>query len=377
MKNPFIFSRPITDPKNFFDREEELGEIFKGIRNQYNISLIGERKIGKTSLLNMVCHPDKMREYGVNTEKTLIVSIDSSDIEKGESISVWRHLLSLLYEEIQDENVKEELNGKVTSSYVRFSDVVKTLSHVEKDVVLIFDEFEAIGKNMKSDFFENLRHLAQKPKLTCIVSTCRDLLRMTKDRAVGSSPLFNVFVTYFLGLFSENQSKGFIKIKFKNMEIQEKHINSILEICGPHPFFIQLFCSLLFESLIDEESNLTFQDAIKKTIPAFTEYSDIHFKYYWSRFDETEKDILLDIALEKKTDHDFEYNIVHDLERRGFLVRNKGKYKIFSRIFEEWILKHKKRIKGQNPFIRAIVFSILLMFVIIFLWIVVNLIFKN
>ena len=68
MKNPFIISQPITDPKDFYDREKELKEVFSEIKNQSNISLIGERKIGKTSLLNMVCHPDKMREYGIDTK---------------------------------------------------------------------------------------------------------------------------------------------------------------------------------------------------------------------------------------------------------------------------------------------------------------------
>lgn len=351
MKNPFIVGRPITDSKNFFDRETELEEIFSAIKNRYNISLVGERKIGKTSLLNMVRDPDKMKEHGIEPEKTCIVSIDSSEIKKGNPDSVWRFLLSLLCEEIEDETIKKELNRKCAANSTGFSDVIKTLSHIKKDVVLILDEFEAICEGMDIDFFQNLRHLAQVSRLTYLVSTSRDLFTLTTEsKQIVSSPFFNIFSPLFLGLFQKHQSKEFIKSKFNKMNITEEQINSILRICGPHPFFLQLFCSLLFRSFPDKELDLSsnegidyFKKGVEQAKMNFNLSSNNHFEYFWEKFNQKERDTLSAIAV-KKISHTFE-RILKDMERRGFLTKDNQKYEIFSETFQKWIVEHTEKME--------------------------------
>ena len=356
MRNPFIVGRPITDSKDFFDRERELEEIFSGIRNQYNISLVGERKIGKTSLLNMVCDPEKMKEYGIDSERILIISIDSSNTEKGNPASVWKYLLTLLHDEIKG-SIKKEMDEKITANEVGFSDIVKALSCIKKDVVLILDEFEAICEGMDIDFFQNLRHLAQISQLTYIVSTSRDLLTLTaKNKRIVSSPFFNIFFPLFLGLFQKDQSKKFIKINFKEMNITEEQVTSILQICGPHPFFLQLFCTLLFGSLPREGLDLSsekgktyFKEGIEQAEMKFSVSSSNHFEYFWERFDQREKEVLSNIALKGKTTR-FE-NVLKDMERRGFLMKDNGKYTIFSNAFQNWILEHVEKKEEKIPFV--------------------------
>jgi AAA+ ATPase superfamily predicted ATPase len=356
MRNPFIVGRPITDSKDFFDRERELEEIFSGIRNQYNISLIGERKIGKTSLLNMVCNPERMQEYSIDPERVLIISIDSSNTEKGNPASVWKYLLFLLCDEVKND-IRKEMSEKITANDVGFSDIVKILSHVEKDVVLILDEFEAICEGMDIDFFQNLRHLAQTSRLTYIVSTSRDLLTLTaKNKRIVSSPFFNIFFPLFLGLFQKDQSKKFIKNNFKEMNIAEEQVTSILRICGPHPFFLQLFCALLFRSLpsdrldvSSEEGRQYFKEGIRQAEMNFSVSCNNHFEYFWERFDQREKEVLSDIALKGKTNR-FE-TVLKDMERRGFLIKDNGTYIIFSNAFQTWISEHVEKKEEPIPFI--------------------------
>ena len=373
MKNPFIVGRPITDPKDFFDREKELGGIFRGIENQYNISLMGERKIGKTSLLNMICHPDKMREFRIDAEKTLILSIDSGEVDKGSPASVWKSLLSSLIKEIENRDVKKNLNKKIRSNEVGLYEFFEAVSHTEKNIVIIFDEFEAICEDMDINFFQDLRHIGQVSKLTYIVSTCRDLFTLTtKSKKIKSSPFFNIFVPYYLGLFQKDQSEKFIEAKFKDMNIQKEHVISILRICGPHPFFLQLFCSHLFELLTDEELDLSFEEGIKQARMKFTESSDTHFEYFWERFNSKEERILLDIALKGRKGLSFK-KIFGDMVRRGFLVEDKGEYELFSEAFREWILENIERPQ-KFSFLKMIAFAALLAVVIFFFWMVLDLI---
>src|SRR5260370_41708320 len=50
--NPFTYGNPISDPKRFFGRRKEIDQVFSRLRNAEfeSSSIVGERRIGKTSL---------------------------------------------------------------------------------------------------------------------------------------------------------------------------------------------------------------------------------------------------------------------------------------------------------------------------------------
>ena len=54
--NPFGDRGCITDPARFFNREELLSEMFAALRKGSNLSLVGEKQVGKSSLLAMIGH---------------------------------------------------------------------------------------------------------------------------------------------------------------------------------------------------------------------------------------------------------------------------------------------------------------------------------
>src|SRR5262252_5210507 len=49
--NPFTNRGVITNPDEFFGREQEIGEIVSRLREMQSSSVVGERRIGKSSLL--------------------------------------------------------------------------------------------------------------------------------------------------------------------------------------------------------------------------------------------------------------------------------------------------------------------------------------
>ena len=59
--NPFTYGNPISDPERFVGRRREVEQIFMRLRNPEfeSSSIVGERRSGKTSLLNYVSHPDR------------------------------------------------------------------------------------------------------------------------------------------------------------------------------------------------------------------------------------------------------------------------------------------------------------------------------
>jgi hypothetical protein len=54
VESPFVTGTPITHPRDFFGRQKELKRLFNLLKRKplQNAAIIGQRRSGKTSLLN-------------------------------------------------------------------------------------------------------------------------------------------------------------------------------------------------------------------------------------------------------------------------------------------------------------------------------------
>src|SRR6202008_2820493 len=61
-RNPFIVGGPIQNPRDFFGRKRAVGSSIARLGSMQSISIVGERRIGKTSLLRyLLCVlPDRL-----------------------------------------------------------------------------------------------------------------------------------------------------------------------------------------------------------------------------------------------------------------------------------------------------------------------------
>lgn len=65
MPNPYLNRVAIRDPAQFYCRRREVARIFSrlGADRPQSIAVVGERRIGKSSLLNYLCAPEVQRQY--------------------------------------------------------------------------------------------------------------------------------------------------------------------------------------------------------------------------------------------------------------------------------------------------------------------------
>ena len=68
MENPYIFRGPVNDPTMFFGRKHEMDEIAAFLRGNQSISIVGPRKIGKTSLLFHLMRPTSWPDLGISDD---------------------------------------------------------------------------------------------------------------------------------------------------------------------------------------------------------------------------------------------------------------------------------------------------------------------
>ena len=82
--NPFTYGNPISDPAHFIGRERQIEQVFSRLRNRAfeSSSLVGERRIGKTSLLKSIAHPNTRIDYGLDPNKYMFVYVDLQLIDE-------------------------------------------------------------------------------------------------------------------------------------------------------------------------------------------------------------------------------------------------------------------------------------------------------
>src|SRR5579859_4626770 len=70
-RNPYLSRGPVRAPEMFFGRHAELWEMASFISGNQSISVVGQRKIGKTSLLFHLMRPEVRAEMGLGPENVL------------------------------------------------------------------------------------------------------------------------------------------------------------------------------------------------------------------------------------------------------------------------------------------------------------------
>lgn len=341
MKNPYLNRKMIKDPKCFFGRKNEIKRIFDevGTLHPQNISIVGERKIGKSSLLYYILQSDVKRQKLSHFEKYIFAFVDFHECLGITVKRFWKMLYS-------------ELEGKLPSGivirpvkdYETFKNMVKILENSGYKLILLFDEFDSIleNENFEVDFFLSLRSISNRYDIAYIVSTQKNLLDLSRKDLLGS-PFFNIFVTISLGLFQKDEALELIKRPSAKGGIPlEEEAEFVLRNAGLFPFFIQMLCSKLFE--YKEKYGLKIEKRDYKYILAeFQKEASPFFAYLWSNLSMKEKRLLIQIAMEMKV-KDEERFLVGNLKQRGYITTINGKNHIFSDSFCKFVLDNKTEV---------------------------------
>ena len=291
--NPFTYGNPISDPKRFVGRDREVEQVFMRLRNPEfeSSSIVGERRSGKTSLLNYIAHPDAISHYGLNPETYLFVYLDLEMITATSTPTrLYQYMLRRIASKVQDETLKKQLRDTSQYDTIDTYDLAEVLDSMEDEglhVVLLIDEFENVGDNANfgPDFYYGLRSLAIHHDLALITSTRVDLVEIAHSDAVRSSPFFNIFATINLPSFSAADVQKMLKNYLEDTDISfsDTEQEHVLTLSGRVPFFVQMGLHFLFEayqSEVEESRRLAYvEERLQEAAPP-------HLENYWQNSSE-------------------------------------------------------------------------------------------
>lgn len=345
--NPFYHRGAIRQAADFHGRQSEISQILGLLGNGQSVSLIGPRRIGKSSLLIHLCRPDVRLEMGLDPGLRLFVLLDCQEVGGSPPEEVYESLLNGLENAARAGGITLEPLVGDPGTYRALDRLLHQINQQGVSVVFLLDEFELLAANehLTPYFFARLRGLTTKYGLAYLTASQRPLFAITAEEEILSSPFFNIFVTLPLGLYPPEEANALFDARLDSTSVAfspalREHLCFLV---GPHPFFLHVAGYHAYQSLAQGASLDNPADFSQVDDPIEVEaYS--HLGYLWQNLSPEEQYTLAILHGPIDT--------LRLLEQQCLLVPNDGDYRYTSEILRRFVRRQEVRgLIQAGPFV--------------------------
>ncbi len=300
--------------------------------------LIGERRMGKTSLLMRLHRQLELPFIPIYVD---LVALPSQT--EGLLNGILRNVADILLEQglISPEHWE---SYSITYAHDFSKALESILDEVEEKsedikIVLMLDEAERLLESGSQTTGVLRATLMTNQDVVAIIAGTSQLLEIPED-SLGS-PLFNIFRILTLRPWSREDTKSFIVELSKQVGVTYEHdaLERIYELSGGLPFYVQAIGYQLIELANEEPKDKIRLEDVNKIIPKIFEMLSYFFQYSLHRLDDEEKAILATIANGNSL-RDVDKQDVKSLEIKQIIVEDRGNYRFVSQLFGEWFKQH-------------------------------------
>jgi DNA-binding winged helix-turn-helix (wHTH) protein len=351
IENPFFHRGPIRDPAYFYNRTKEIKRTLEMLGKGQSVSVIGPRKIGKTSLLFHILRPEVVQQHGLDPTSHLTVYFNCEGLG---SLKL-EDLYALILEEMAGQAAQQGIHlagPERPISYLEFERVLRGAFNQKLKLALLLDEFELLGENLDlgTEFLSGLRALATKFDIAYLTVSRRPLAAFTEYH----SPFFNIFLPLKMGLFDKLESRELIEKSLTKVgaTFPLDAVNHILELGGGHPFFLQVVGYWALELQATKGAPLKSKDfhILAQTVRGQVES---HFEYYWRHLTPQEQYVLA--ALPFTQSEEIYREQLEALACLCLIAKENGRYRYFSPLFRDFVRRQKvENLLQAGPFVLAL-----------------------
>jgi len=246
----FLFSVLPVDNQELplMGRTEEINKIKAALLRNQNVSVVGETKIGKTSILKTI-----HKEIGPDERFDCFIPVYldlyrfSYDLE---TEALLKRILKETY--LLNDQVREACQGFSNSKRDEFSDVVEYCSQTGLTLIILFDNFDSIVvlNNLNEGFFTFLRGNAIEKGLSIITASRNKLETLCHRGRIPGSQFWNVFSPIIsLSLFEDVQhAKALLARGIESEDMQDL----LISLVGVHPAFLKLAGNVVLENKLTD-----------------------------------------------------------------------------------------------------------------------------
>ena len=302
--NPYATGKPLqAGSPVFVGREDVFAFICESLVGQAGenvLILVGERRMGKTSIL---------RQLPLRLGEAIIpVFID------GQGVGMEPGMANLLYDislevkrGLAENGVKVELpplvdfEARPAHAFERQLLAAAQAELGDRTLLFLFDEFEELEARVRSGDLEEkvfayLRHLMQHLEgVGFIFAGTHRLEELTADYWFT---LFNIALYKRVGLLDENAARRLISepVSDYGLVYDDLALDKMLKATAGHPYFLQLLCHTLVNIHNRERINYVTVGDVNRALEEMLGLGEAHLAFLWERAAPRERAILAALA---------------------------------------------------------------------------------
>ena len=285
MRNPYTNRSTIRDPAMFFGRTSDLTRIYAMLANTQSVSIVGDRRIGKSSLLYCLARPEVQARIGrYDFSNYFFIHIDLQGSVYKKAVEFLQYLLDKIRLQIKEDWLPAI--DQAAESQDAFETTIGEINRRGFKLVLLMDEFDYVTRNERfnADFFSFMRYIATNYDLS-IVTVSQKRLAELCHIGIADSPFFNIFAVVSLDALTGEEARELMTIpSLKAGYPLADDAGWLLELAGTQPIFVQIACFYLLEARAGlsngEEPDY---EAVRQLF--YGEARD-HFEYAWTHLTE-------------------------------------------------------------------------------------------
>ena len=366
--NPFIYGGPVTT-QQFIGRAQEVDRVFDQLSSQArgSVAIIGERRIGKTSLLHYVSAADVVRRWNLEEDKSLFIFQDCGSVAPFTITRFWQTILKRLLRLLERKDPQPPLLASVgtllAAPEIATLDIEFLLDDLHAEgliLILMLDEFEWLirtdpeNEAITRDLLGGLRALINHvPRtLSLIVATRQPLDKVCQDVRFMGSPFYNNFVFVHLRPFTVEEAESLFAqmLAGTGVAFSQAEQGLIYDLAGTHPLLLQTAAALVFDLKAGGAQEVRDLVAIREQFCGLVEHQ---FEDFWKWSGARERHILIQLASgheEAPTHLEAWADERETLLRRGLIARDEvGACRVFSSVFWQWLIANLYRLGEIHP----------------------------
>jgi eukaryotic-like serine/threonine-protein kinase len=323
--NPYLSRGPVRDPDMLFGRTHELQEIAAFVAASQSVSIVGPRKIGKTSLIYSLMRPSSWADLRLDADN-LFVYLDCEVLGEGAHAEILGQFAAETIAALEERGLAPEPALEAAAARptrLTFEAAVRKLNQRGLRVTLILDEFERLSTNSQLDvnFFNALRSIAGRYQFVFLTASARPLIELTysgRSQEILSSPFFNIFAPIFLGLLAKDDAYQLMRepIRKVGTAFAPATEDYLYDLVGGHPLGLHVACFHAFD-VQDDHAEIE-----RRTLREL----EAHFAYTWHNLTPAEQDTLysIDDTRARASGDTAERGLLRDLVQKSLLVAEGG-----------------------------------------------------